>query len=158
MTRDLSYKLKEKDPPKQLKLVEKTSPNSDVIYTEIHNPFLTPNRELVQKRLFVGNKEDPEVVKQLGLFDWSHRYYVILVQSTERPEYPVSTERVRGVTTMAHILLEEDPNENGAVKATFLICQDLDLPKSFKALEEGIGFFAVLGLIGSYAQAFGDGK
>ena len=153
MNRDISYKLKGKNPPKQLKIVEKTSPYSDVLYTELGFPFPMSNRELVQKRLFVGNKEDPEVVKQLGLFDWSHRYYVTLVQGTDRPEYPVTKKLVRGVTPLGHTLLEE---VEGGVKVTFLICQDLDLPKSAaKQLDDNMGVVIVIGLLDSYKQAFG---
>ena len=152
-TRDLSYRQKEKNAPKQLKIVEKTSPNSDVTYTELNFPFPMSNRELVQKRLFVGNKEDPELVKKLGLFDWSHRYYVMLTESCERTEFPVSKKFVRGVNTMSHTLLEE---VEGGLKVTFLVCQDLDLPKTAaKALDDHMGVIAVAALLDSYKQAFG---
>jgi len=153
MNRDLSYKLKGKTAPKQLKVVEKTSPYSDIVYTEVAFPFPMSNRELLQKRLFVGNKEDPEVVKQLGLFDFTHRYYVTMIHSTERAEYPITKKVVRGVTPVNHTLLEE---VDGGIKVTFLTCQDLDLPKAAaKSLEDNMGVVVVLGLLDFYKQSFG---
>ncbi len=158
MNRDLSYKLKWKDAPKQLKLIEKTSPNTDVIYTELHFPFPMSNRELVTKRFFAGNKEDADLIKQLGLPEKSHRYYVILTENTERPEYPEKSKRVRA-KILSYIFLEEDANDKTTLKATCFLFQDLKLGlPAKKALDDGLGHIAIGGLLADYEKTFGKGK
>jgi len=158
MTREISFKQKSENPPKQIKIVEKTSSNSDILYTEMNMPFPLANREFLQKRLFVGNKEDPELIRRLGLFDWEHRYYAILVQSTEKREYRRKSKPVRGMTKMFHMLLEEDPEDKTIVKIKFLICQNLYLnlhQVAMKAIEEDLGQTIVIGLLDTYEQFFG---
>jgi len=156
--KDISYRKKGKWAPKQIKVIEKKSSNSDVIYLELGLPAKLGNRELVQKRLFLGNEEDPELVRRLGLFDWKHRYYVILVESTEREEYPIKSSHVRGLTKMNYILLEEDPEDKRVVKVKFLICQNLylDLPQeTLLWIDEKVPQMVVADLLNCHAKYFG---
>jgi len=131
MSRDISYRAKDERPPKQVKIVEETSKNSDILYIELDLPFPMTNRDFVQKRLFVRNKEDPEVVKQLGLWNWDHAYNIIMIESIERAEYPVKSKPIRAETSMNYMLLEEDSNDKTSLKVTWVLSQDLkgDIPK-----------------------------
>lgn len=131
MQRDISYRGKIGKPPKQIKVVEKTSKNSDIIYIELGFPFPMTNRDIVQKRLFVSNKQDPELVQKLGLFDKSHAYHAVLIQSTEHKEYPTKEKPIRAETQMYHTLVEEDPNNKNVVRMKMVIQQQLngDIPK-----------------------------
>jgi len=95
MTRDMNYRKKALHPPKTIQLIENRK-NADIIYVELDLPDSLINRDLVQKRLFVGNKEDPELVKELGLFDWDHRYFAVLIEPTQRLEYPPMYPPIRG--------------------------------------------------------------
>jgi len=126
MQTDLKLKVQMSEAPAQVKLVEQVSANTDVIYLEIALPFPLANRDFVQKRLYVGNKEDPELVKKLGLYDWSHKYYAFLSEATERPEYPPKSKLVRAETKMNYWIFEEDPNEKGTVKVRLVTCQKLN--------------------------------
>jgi len=131
MLRDASYRKKMEGPTKNFKIIEETSKNTDVIYFELGLPFPLTNRDFVQKRLFVSNKQDPELVAKLGLFNWDHAYHAILIQSTERPEYSVKSSPVRGETIMHHTLLEEDPTDQTVLKIKIVMSQAMNgnLPK-----------------------------
>jgi len=113
-------------PVKKFNIVEQTSRNSDITYHELSLPFPMSNRDFVQKRLFVSNKQDPELVAKLGLFNWDHAYHIILIQSTERSEYPAKSSPIRGETTMHHTLIQEDPSDKTTLKMTIIISQDLN--------------------------------
>jgi len=158
MQRDVSYREKMGRPPKQIKLVEQTSKNSDIIYIELDLPFPLTNRDFVQKRLFIANKDDSELVRKLGLFDWSHGYHAILTQSTENAEYPAKSKPIRGETKMHHILLEEDPSDKSIVKMKIVISQQLngDIPKIvMNSMGEKMPKNMVTGLLTSYNKFFG---
>lgn len=131
MQRDISYRAKDERPPKAVKIIEETSKNSDIMYIEIDLPFPMTNRDFVQKRLFVQNKEDPELVKQLGLWNWDHAYNVVMIQSVERAEYPVKSKPIRAETSINFILFEENPADKTSLKVTWVLSQDLrgDIPK-----------------------------
>ena len=131
MNRDIYYRQNGAKPPKEIRVVEETSKYSDVVYTEMNFPFPMSNREFLQKRLFVSNKADPEIVKHLGLWDWGHRYNVIVIQSTEKEDFPVKEKPVRAETKMNYTLLEEDPSDRNVVRMKVVIDQDLkgDIPK-----------------------------
>ena len=126
MQSDLEYKSKLNNAPKQLKLIEQTSKNSDIIYIEVDLPFPMTNRDFVLKRLYMGNKEHPELIKKFDLYEWEHRYYAIIVQSTEREDYPRKDKPVRADSKMNHWLIEEDPNDKDVVKVKLLSCQKMN--------------------------------
>ena len=126
MLRDASYREKMEGPIKKFKIVENTSKHTDVTYHELSLPFPLTNRDFVQKRLFVSNKQEPELVAKLGLFKWDHAYNAILIQSTERSEYPVKSSPIRGETSMHYTLLQEDPYDKTLLKMKIVICQDLN--------------------------------
>ena len=126
MVRDASYREKMEGPIKKFKLVEQTSRNTDVTYHELSLPFPMTNRDFVQKRLFVSNKQDPELVAKLGLFNWDHAYHAVLIQSTERSEHPAKSSPIRGQTNMHYTLMQEDPNDKSVLKMTIVICQELN--------------------------------
>ena len=134
MNKDITYRQKFERPPKEIKVIEQTSKNSDVIYMEMDLPFPLTNRDFVQKRLFVNNKEDPELTRQLGLWNWDHKYNAIMIQSTEREEYPEKSKPIRGETKMIYLLLEEDPRDATVVKYKMILDQDMkgDIPKLVK--------------------------
>jgi len=113
-------------PPKIFEIVEQTSDNSDVIYLEIDLPSPLINRDFVQKRLYLGNKEDPELIELLNLYKSEHSYYLIVTESTERPEYPEKDKPVRGDTLINYTLIEEDPKEEGLVNINLVFHQKLN--------------------------------
>ena len=157
MQRDISYREKMGRPPKQIKVIGQTSKNSDIIYVELDLPFPMTNRDFVQKRLFVSNKEDPELVRKLGLFDWNHGYHAILVQSTENAGYPAKSKPIRGETKMHHILLEEDPNDKSVLKMKIIISQQLngDIPKMLlSTMSEKMPKNMMTGLLTSHKKFF----
>ena len=125
MFSDIALRPKWDSTPKVIKLVEQISPNNDIIYQELNLPFPLTNRDFVQKRLYLDNKSNSEIIKQLGLYEREHRYFVILLESTERPEYPRKDSPVRGETKMAYYLIEEDPENSNNSKITVVMCQDL---------------------------------
>lgn len=125
MMTDLPTMLKCEPPMKQLKCLEELNKNSDVIYIEAKCPFPLSDRDFIQQRLFVGNKEDPKLIKKLGLYDWKHRYYVVIQESVEREDYPPQKSPVRGTVKMSYWLLEEDPLEKNTVKFKAVACQDI---------------------------------
>ena len=124
MFSNMETRLKYDTNSKVLKLIEQVSPNSDVIYQEVNVPFPLTNRDFVQKRFYVGNKENPEVIKELGLYDYDHKYYVMMVSSTERPEYP-PTKLVRAETKFAYWMFEENPKDSSVVVLKLAMCQDI---------------------------------
>lgn len=126
MMKDLSYRAKMDHAPKQIKLIEQTSRNSDVIYVEIDLPFPLSNRDLVQQRLYFGNKEDPELIRSLGLYNCSHRYYVLLAQSIVHPDLPEKKKLVRAEMKMNYVIIEEDPNDSTVAIMRIVSCQKLN--------------------------------
>jgi len=126
MMKDLSYRAKMEHAPKQIKLVEQISRNSDIIYVEIDLPFPLSNRDLVQQRLYIGNKEDPELIRKLGLYNCPHRYYVLLTQSVVRPDIPEKKKPIRAETKMNYVIIEEDPNDPSAAIMKVVTCQKLN--------------------------------
>jgi len=161
MNRDLSYKLNRKEAPKQLKLVEQINKETDVIYMELPFPFPMSNRDLVVKRFFAGNKENADLIKQLGLPEKSHRYFLMLSESTERSEYPEKSKPVRGKILNYTMLEEEDANDKTTLKVTVFTQSELklSLPKSaMKALEDGMGQLAIAGIFTEYEKCFGQKK
>ena len=130
MATDIKYREKMERAPKVIKTVEQFNKNTDVIYTEMEFPFPLSNREFLQKRLYFGNKEDKELVKRLGMYEKDHRYYAVLVQSTERDDYPKKNEPIRAETKIQFILIEEVPNDPHTVKYTMVMCQRMngDIP------------------------------
>jgi len=124
--KDPSYREKIGRPPKIFEIVEQTSPNSDVLYLEIDLPSPLMNRDFVQKRLYYGNRENPELVDLLNLYKVDHRYYIIIIESTERPEYPEKDKPVRGETVINYTLIEEDPNDKDLTHVKILFHQRLN--------------------------------
>ena len=112
-------------PLKNLKCVEQHSRNSDTIYFEMKVPFPMSNRDILNQRIYLGNKEDSALVKELGLYDWGHTYYVILNQSVERADCPPQKGIVRANTKMNFWLIEEDQRESGKTKVTQVVSQDM---------------------------------
>ncbi len=125
MMQDLSIRPKWDPLPKQLKLIEQLTANSDVIYTEANLPFPISNRDYVQERLFIDSKKDAELVKKLGLFDLKNRYFVLMVKSIERSDYPAQDKLVRGETKINYWFIQEDPNDSGSLRLLVVQCQDL---------------------------------
>jgi len=132
---DLEIRPKMEHPPKVLKLVEQPTKYSDVVYSEIHLPFPMTNREFLHKRFYLGNKEYPEVVKELGLYDWDHKYYVIIAESIERPDYPITSKLVRAESKFSYTLIEEDPNDSEVVRMKSISCTKMNgnIPSSMLA-------------------------
>lgn len=161
MVHNTSYMVKNEPSPKQLKLVEQVSKNSDIIYVEIDLPFPLSNRDFVHKRLYLCNKEDPELVKKLGLYEKDSTYYVIMIEATQRPEYPPKNSPVRAEAKMNYWLIEEDPNDKNTTKITGVICQNIGgnvpiamqnkmVPKRAREILEK--------QLGNYAKHFGSSQ
>lgn len=110
---------------KSVKVVEQLSPNSDVVHIEVTLPFPLSNREFLVKRIYFNNKDNVDLVKKLGLYQKDHIYYVIMVESTMRPEYPVKSSPVRGHTKMLYWLIEEDPKDKNTARAITISSQDI---------------------------------
>ncbi len=157
MLRDVSLRDKMEGPVKNFKIIEETSKNTDVVYHELSLPFPLTNRDFVQKRLFVSNKQDPELVAKLGLFNWDHEYTAILVQSTERSECPAKSSPVRGETIMHHTLLEEDPHDSTVLKVKIIVCQAMNgnIPQGMpSAAGEKMPRNMITDLLKSYKKCF----
>ena len=159
MTRDLSYKAKEERPPKQAKIVENTSENSDISYIEINLPFPMTNRDFLQKRLFINSKKDQELLQKLGLFtNWEHSFYAVMMTSVERADYPVKSKPIRAETRMNYMLFEEDPKDKTVLKVRWVLSQDLrgDLPKFvINAMGEKVPRKMIADLMGNHNKWFG---
>jgi hypothetical protein len=125
MMSDIPTILKGDTPIKEIKCVEKISNNSDITYFEVNFPAPMTNHDFLQKRLFLGNKEDATLVKELGLYDWNHRYYVILNQSIERDDVPHKKDVVRAKAKMNHWLIEEDPQSSNKMKIRQVACYEM---------------------------------
>lgn len=150
--------MKDSEPrPKHAKMIERVSDNLDIFYLEVPMPFPLANRDFVQRSLHLSNKDDPELVKQLELFDWEHTYYVLLRESIERPEYPPQSSPVRGEMKMNYWLVEQDPHDEDILKFRSVLCQNLNgnlplvfvnkfAPKAYRGL--------VAGMIGNYEKNF----
>ncbi len=159
MTRDIFYRKKVEHPPKKIKVIEKRK-DTDVLYIELNLPYPLINRDLVQKRLFVGNKENPELVKKLGLFDCDHEYYVMLVEPAVRPECPETPMPIRGEMGMHYMFLEEDPNDGNVLKMRMVMNMDLagDIPEVFmNAIRQNAPYRMMSSILTSYHKFF-DGK
>jgi len=160
MMRDILYRKKAEHPPKRIKMIEKRK-DTDVIHVELDLPYPLINRDLVQKRLFVGNKENPELVKKLGLFDCSHEYHAILVEPALRPECPAVCQPIRGEMKMQYMILEEDPNDKNVLKMRFVMDMDLagDIPEMFmNAIRQNAPFRTMTSLLTSYNKFFGKNR
>jgi len=65
------------------------------------------NRGTFHTRFYAGNKVHPdEMIKEKGLLDVDHKYYVVIVESTERPDIPVK-KQIRA-ELMSYSLIEEN--------------------------------------------------
>jgi len=157
MTRDTTLRRKADHPPKRIQLIENTK-NADIIYLELNLPHPLHNRDLIQKRLFVGNKEDPELVKHLGLFDWKHEYYAIVVEGAHRFEYPPFFSIIRGETRMHYMLLEEDPKDSTVLKMRLVHSMDMggDIPEPLmKVIRENVPYRMITSILNCYSKFFG---
>jgi len=157
MSRDITYRKKADHPPKKIKMIEKTG-NTDIIYVELDLPHPLINRDMVQKRLFVGNKENPELIKKLGLFDWEHEYFAMIVEPTTRPEYPSQNMPIRSEMKMHHMLLEEDPNDKTALKVRLIAEFDMcgDIPDPFmNAIRQNAPYRMMTSILTCYSKFFG---
>jgi len=125
MLQDIPTRLTWDPLPKILTLIEKPNANSDVIYQEVPLPFPMSDRDFVQERFYLDSKKDAGLVKELGLFNFTHQYYILMVKSVERSEYPAKDKPVRGETKMTYWLLQEDPNDKDSMRLFVLMCQDL---------------------------------
>ena len=125
MMTDVTMMQKGDTPLKEIKVIEKVSNNSDIIYLKINFPFPLSDRDFLQQRLFLGNKEDPALVKELGLYDWSHRYYVFIGHSIERADCPPKKDVVRAHAKMNYWILEEDSQSWNKIKIKQVACQDM---------------------------------
>lgn len=97
-----------------IKLVEQVSKNTDVIYCAAKMPFPLSDRDFVQKRLYLCNKEDPELVKELGLPEKENKYFVIIAGNHDSLEYPAQTKPIRGKANMNDWIMEVDPNDENS--------------------------------------------
>lgn len=97
-------------PLKQLKIVEKPSDISDIIYIEAELPPPMKSCELLMKRTYFSMKEHPEFAKELGLHGLKHNYYIVYQHSIDLPEYPLTGNRVETKATCW--LIEENLQEN----------------------------------------------
>jgi len=157
MSRDILYRKKAGHPPKKIRIIDKRK-DTDVIYVELDLPYPLINRDMVQKRLFLCNKENPELIKKLGLFDCSHEYHVMLVEPTTRPDCPVMAQPIRGEMKMQYMLLEEDPNDKTALKMRLIMNMDLagDIPEIFmNAIRQNAPFRMITSILASYSKFFG---
>jgi len=157
MIRDINYRKKAERPPKKIKILEKVK-NTDVIYVELDLPDPLTNRDLLQKRLFVGNKDDPELVKKLDLFDWDHEYHAIIVESIERADYPPMTKPIRAEMKMHHMLLEEVPDDPTLLKIRVVSNMELngEIPDSMmKAIRENAPIRMMTSILDNYLKFFG---
>jgi len=120
------YVEKSGEPPKQYKVVETIDENTDILYVEAALPFPMANRDFIQKRLHISNKEDPKVIKKLGLYDYEHNYYVLMIESIERDDFPPHEKIVRAHVKMNYWLIEEIPGEKNSFKFKTHVCQTLN--------------------------------
>lgn len=97
-------------PIKELKVIEKPSEISDVIYIEAELPPPMKVCDLLLKRTYFSIKEHPELAKELGLFGLKHNYYIIYQRSVDRPDYPSKGNRVE--TKITCWLIEENLHED----------------------------------------------
>jgi len=156
MMRDISYRKKAPHPPKKIKMVTKTG-SADIIYVELDLPYPLINRDMVQKRLFVGNKENPELARRLGLFDCEHEYYAVLVEPIQRPEYPARSVPIRG-ENVHYMLMEEDPNDKSVVRMRVVMSMDMagDIPPVFmSAIRQNVPFRMMMSKLTCYQKFFG---
>ena len=158
---DNETRLKMDHAPKVLKTVEQLTKCSDITYSELHLPFPMSNREFLHKRLFVGNKESPDVIKEFGLYDWDHKYYVLIEESIERPDIPVKSSPVRAETKFSYNLIQEDPNDSGVVKIRTVSCTKMNgyIPTAlFSSMGSQIAAHMIDGLKDGSKKIFGGGK
>ncbi len=157
MTRDISLRKQAEHPPKKIKSLLKTA-HTDIIYVELDLPYPLINRDMLEKRLFVGNKENPELIEKLGLFDWNHRYYVMIVEPTTRIEYPPKSMPIRGEMKMHHMLLEEDPKDKDVLRMKLIMSADLCgfIPDVYMAaIRQNAPLRMMTGILACYKKFFG---
>ncbi len=111
--------------PKTFKTVQKITDNIDIMYIEVALPFPMSDRDFVQKRLHLNSKVDKKIVKELGLYDWNHNFYIIMIKSAEHPDYPIQKKPIRADVKMNYWLIEEDPKEEGVMIFKTKVCQDI---------------------------------
>jgi len=155
---DMQYVDKADPKPKEFKLVEKIDDNTDVVYVEVALPFPMSNRDFVHKRFHACNKDDKEILQKLGFYDWSHNYYVLMIQGCEHSEYPVKKSPIRAEIKMNHWLIEEVPGEEGTLRFKTKVCQVLNgsLPLYFvNDLGPKMGHKNMEKMIETYFKIFG---
>jgi len=126
MLHDPECMKKAKPAPKEFKVVEKINDNADVVYIHMPLPFPMSDRDFVYQRLYLNNKDHAKLVKQLGLYDKKHKYYVVMVKSVERDDCPLYDKLVRAEIKMNYWLIEEIPGEKDAFKFKTKVCQALN--------------------------------
>jgi len=111
MLNDTECAKKAKPAPKEFKILEKINDNVDFVYIHMPLPFPMSDRDWVQQRLYLNNKDHAKLVKQLGLYDKKHKYYVLAVKSVERDDCPLVDKLIRAEIKMNYWLIEEIPGE-----------------------------------------------
>ena len=126
MMNDIECLKKTKPTPKEIRIIETVSKNVDYMYYHTPMPFPMSDRDFVQKRVYLNNKDDPELVKQLGLYNQEQKYYVMMAKSVERSDCPVKGKLIRGEVKMDYWLIEEVPGEKDSFIFKSKTCQALN--------------------------------
>jgi hypothetical protein len=58
------------------------------VYFEAISPVLTSNRDFIHYRMYLCNKENPELVKKYGLYEKENKYYMTYARSIKPFDYP----------------------------------------------------------------------
>ena len=80
-------------------LVEKTFKNNDVIYTELNFPFPLTNRDFLIKRLYLSNKDDADLARQLRFYTQEHKYFCSYAKEYSKADYPEKSKPIRECQT-----------------------------------------------------------
>jgi len=126
MLYDTELAKKAKPAPKEFRIVETINKNLDYVYIHMPLPFPMSDRDYVQQRLLLNNKDDAELVKQLGLYDKEHKYYVFMVKSVERSDCPEINKLIRAEIKFNYWIFEEVPGEENSFTFKTRVCQALN--------------------------------
>lgn len=112
---------------KLLETLEKIDDNTDVIYMEIKMPFPFENRDMVQKRIAINNKKNPELIKKYGLPEKDVEYVIIQAQSVERSEKPEIKKITRANTVLSVCVMEKDTTVPNRIHIKMIVCNDIKM-------------------------------
>jgi len=91
-------------------VVERLSANEEIVYAELKAPSPVSNRDTVNYRCCVCNKNDPELVKKYNLYEKENKYYMSYSVSVVRPDVGEKKGLVRQETILMGWVMEVDPS------------------------------------------------